>query len=144
MRAPRNLTTDMSDGYPHRDEQGRLVGLTDLLGFLLAGLVAGVVVLLVIDGLLALFGWSDFGSANGWLVVVLPVWLLVEQFRAWRELRGRIAPAVVGVAVGLALGILTTGLVADLPPLASGAVGALVAILAYALIWFYGIRWLRR
>lgn len=121
-----------------------MVGITDLLGFLLAGLVIGVAVLLAIDGILALFDWSRFGNANGWLAAILPVWLLVEQFRAWRELPGRIAPALVGAAVGLALGILATSFVADLPPLASGSVGAFVAVVAYAIIWFYGIRWLRR
>jgi hypothetical protein len=133
----------MSDGGPYRDEKGRLIGLGHLLGFMLAGLVTGLAALLALDAVLALTGVSRFGQANGWLVVILPVWLLVEEFRAWRGQPGRLPPAIVGVAVGLSLGFLATGLARDLPPLASGAIGAAVAVLAYSLIWFYGIRWMR-
>lgn len=132
----------MTAGSQFRDGHGRLVGLGHLLGFALAGFVIGLAALLVLDAVLALTGVSRFGRANGWLAVILPVWLFVEEFRAWRGQPGRMPAALVGVAVGLALGTLANGLASDLPPLASGAIGAAVAILAYSLVWFYGIRWL--
>lgn len=129
-------------GYPHRDEQGRLVGLVDLLGIALAGLVLGVAALLLVEGVLALVGVGRFGQANGWLAAILPVWLFAEEFRAWRGVPGRLACGLVGAAVAIALGALAQGLLQDLPPAVTGAVGAAVAVLGYALIWFYGIRWL--
>jgi hypothetical protein len=146
----------MTAGSQFRDGHGRLVGLGHLLGFALAGFVIGLAALLVLDAVLALTGVSRFGRANGWLAVILPVWLFVEEFRAEgasrgefrqassarRRQPGRVPAALVGVAVGLALGTLANGLAGDLPPLASGAIGAAVAILAYSLVWFYGIRWL--
>jgi hypothetical protein len=132
----------MSEGSQFRDEHGRLVGLGHLFGFVLAGFVVGVAALLVLDTVLALTDVSRFGRANGWLAVILPVWLFVEEFRAWRGQPGRVPPALVGGLLGLALGTLATGLASDLPPLASGAIGAAVAVGAYALVWFYGIRWM--
>lgn len=134
----------MSEASRFRDEHGRLVGLGHLLGFALAGFVLGLAALLLVDAVLAATDVSRFGRANGWLAVILPIWLLVDEFRAWRGQPGRVPVAVVGVALGLALGTLATGAAADLPPLASGAVGAAVAILAYSLVWYYGIRWFAR
>jgi hypothetical protein len=132
----------MSEGSQFRDGHGRLVGLGHLLGFVLAGFVVGLAALLVLDAVLALTGVSRFGRANGWLAVILPVWLFVEEFRAWRGQPGRVPAAFVSAALGLALGTLATGLASDLPPLASGAIGAGVAVAAYGLVWFYGIRWM--
>jgi hypothetical protein len=134
----------VSEARRFRDEHGRVVGVGHLLGFALAGFVLGVAALLLVDAVLAAMDVSRFGRANGWLAVILPVWLLVEEFRAWRGQAGRLPVAAVGVALGLALGTLATALAADLPPLAGGAVGAAVAILAYSLVWYYGIRWFAR
>jgi hypothetical protein len=136
----------MTEGSPgsFRNKQGRLVGLGHLLGFALAGFVIGLAALLVVDAVLAWLDVSRFGRANGWLAVVLPVWLLVDEFRAWRGQPGRFTPAFVGALVALALGSIATGLASRLPPLASGAIGAAVAVLAYSLVWFYGIRWAGR
>jgi hypothetical protein len=134
----------MSEANRYRDEHGRVVGIGHLLGFALAGFVLGVAALLLVDTVLAAVNVSRFGRANGWLAVILPVWLLVEDFRAWRGQPGRLPVAVVGVALGLALGTLGAGLAGGLPPLGSGAVGAAVAILSYSLVWYYGIRWFAR
>lgn len=128
-----------------RDARGRVTSLGALLGFTLAGLVTGVAALVVIDAVTALLGRGDFGHANGWLAVVLPVWLFIlEELRAWRGVTGRLVLAGSGLLVGLALGLVAANAVAELPPLGSGAVGAAVASLAYAVYWYHGIRWLAR
>lgn len=128
-----------------RDEHGRVKTLSALLGFTLAGLVTGVVALAVIDVATASLGRGDFGHANGWLAVILPVWLFIlEELRAWRGVTGRLVLAGSGLLVGLALGLLAADAVAALPPLGSGAVGAAVASVAYAVYWYHGIRWLAR
>lgn len=128
-----------------RDEHGRVKTLSALLGFTLAGLVTGVVALAVVDVATASLGRGDFGHANGWLAVILPVWLFIlEELRAWRGVTGRLVLAGSGLLVGLALGLLAADAVAALPPLGSGAVGAAVASVAYAVYWYHGIRWLAR
>jgi hypothetical protein len=129
-------------GAPRRDAQGRLVRASDLLGLTLAGFAVGIVALVLFDGVFALLGFGDFGRANGWLAVILPGWLFVEDFRAWRYGPARVVAALVAAATGVALGLLAAGLAGGLPALASGGTGALVASVAYALIWFYGVRWL--
>jgi hypothetical protein len=126
--------------FPRRDAEGRIVAARDLLAMTLAGAVAGAAALLVFDGLFALLGLGTFGDVNGWLAVILPTMLLVEDFRAWRDERVRILVAVVGAALGIGAGLLAAGLAGDLPSLASGSVGAVVFTATYALIWFYGVR----
>ncbi len=160
----------MSAGNQFRDDDGRLASLGHLLGFALAGFVIGLAALVVLDLVLALTGVSRFGRANGVLAVILPVWLFVEEFRAEGASRGRfrqassaesasrgrfrqassagrgqpgrVPAALVGIAVSLALGILAGAITGGLPPLASGAITAAVGILAYSVVWFYGIRWM--
>jgi hypothetical protein len=142
------LLADMADrkspSFPRRDEHGRVVGLVDLLALTAASLVTGFVVLLVIDAAGALVGWGEFGQASGWLLLILPAWLFImEELRAWREVPGRLVVAVSGGLLGIALGLLVTGVMPG-PPLVSSGVGAAVAALAYAVYWFHGIRWLAR
>jgi hypothetical protein len=48
----------------------------------------------------------------------------------------------VSAAIAVGLGLVAAGLVGDLPPIVSGGVGAVVAVLGYAPLWFIGIRWL--
>jgi hypothetical protein len=134
--------------YPRRDAQGRVARLPDLLGTVLAGVVIGVLVLVVIDLVVAGIGSGRFGGANGWLALVLPAWLFVEEFRAWRGGPARWAAAGVATAVALALGLLAAGIAgraaADLPALVGGAIAAVTAAVAYSVIWFLGVRWLDR
>jgi hypothetical protein len=135
---------DRSDRFPRRDEAGRVVGLADLLALTLAGLLTCVAVLLVVDGSGALLGWGRFGQASGWLALILPAWLfLIEELRAWREVRGRHVVAVSGGLAAMALGLLVAGVTPG-PPLVSSGAGAAVAAVAYAVYWFHGIRWLAR
>lgn len=152
--------------YPRRDEDGRVTRLPDLLGVTLAGLVIGLLALVLLDGVFTLVGLGRFGRTSGWLVVILPAWLFVEEFRAWGgrppqragAVRGqpaepdlppapgpaRVAAALVAAAVGVAAGLLVAGTVATLAPLWTGAIAGAVFAWSYALIWFLGIRWLTR
>jgi hypothetical protein len=132
--------TSRTPSFPRRDADGRIEYVVDLLGITLAGLVLGVLILLVIDGGAALLGLGTFGRASGWLAAVLPGWLFIEEVRAWRGVRWRLLLTLVAALVAVLLGIIAAGTASFLPPLASGAVGATVAAVAYALVWFYGIR----
>jgi hypothetical protein len=129
--------------FPRRDADGRVVHLAELLAWVGTGLVVGFVALLAVDGVAALLGAGRFGQLSGWLAGILPVWLFVEEFRAWRA-----APARIGMALGCGLlaGVLgfaaAAGVSAALPPLGSGAVGAAISAFLYATLWYVGIRWL--
>jgi hypothetical protein len=136
--------SEVESRFPRRDADGRIVNLADLLGVTLAGLVVGVLALILFDLALALIGARQFGRANGWLAVILPVWLFVEEFRAWPSGPARIVAAFVATAVGVTAGLLAAGLARAVPPLWSGAFAAAVFALVYAVIWMFGVRWLAR
>jgi len=132
-----------SERRPRRDAAGRLVTVGDLLGVALAGLVSGVVVLLVFEGVMSLARAFDFGSSSGWLALILPVWLFTEEFRAWRAVPARILGALgCGVLAGVIGFSASVAAAHALPPLGSGAVGAAISAFLYALLWYVGIRWL--
>jgi hypothetical protein len=137
------MTETQSERRPRRDADGRLVTIGDLLGVALAGLVTGIVVLLVFEGIMSLARAFDFGSSSGWLALILPVWLFTEEFRAAGYGAYRIVVAALGAGFGIAVGMTLAGLAATtFPPLVSGAVGALGLTVVYCLVWFYGLRWL--
>lgn len=132
-----------SERRPRRDADGRLVTVGDLLGVAFAGLVTGIVVLLVFEGIMSLARAFDFGSSSGWLTLILPVWLFTEEFRAAGYGAYRIVVAALAAGFGIAVGMTLAGLAAAaFPPLVSGAVGALGLTVVYCLVWFYGLRWL--
>lgn len=118
--------------------------MADLLGVVLAGLVIGGLTLVLFDWAVTFLNTGQFGRANGWLAVILPAWLFVEEFRAWGPGPARVAAALVAAAVGITAGLLAAGAAHALPPLASGALAAAVFALSYAVIWFFGVRWLAR
>jgi hypothetical protein len=145
--------------FPRRDAAGRVRSLAELVVAAGLGTVVGLVALTVVEGILALIGLTDFGSASGWLAVILPALLYFDDVRAWRGSREptpergtseaevkpgrhglRFLVALVGLAVAVGAGLLAAGLVSALPPMLSGAVGALVAALVYAPVWFLGVR----
>ncbi|HEU4346652.1 MAG TPA: hypothetical protein VFR35_02570 [Actinoplanes sp.] len=137
------MTDTRKERRPRRDADGRLATLPDLAGVALAGLVCGVVVLLVFEGVMSLVRLSEFGDASGWIALILPVWLFTEEFRAAGRRGYRIVVAALGAGFGVAVGMTLAGLAASLfPPLVSGAVGALGLTVVYCGIWFYGLRWL--
>jgi hypothetical protein len=130
--------------FPRRDTHRRIVNARDLAAVSLAGAVAGAVVLVLLDGLFALLGLGDFGRVNGWLAVVLPVMIFVEEFRAWRGAKGRVAVALVAAALGALAGLIVAGLAGalpgDLPRPVPGALAAATLAVVYSLVWYYGIR----
>ncbi len=128
-------------GYPRRDADGRLAGIGDLLGVTLAALVVGLLAVLVFDAGFALLGRGEFGRSSGWLAALVPGWLFVEEFRAAFG-AARVVVAVVATAVAVAAGLLAAGLAAELPTLVGGAAGVAAFAVVYALVWFYGMRWL--
>ena len=130
--------------FPRRDDRGRIAGISDLLAMTMAGVVAGAVVLLLFDAVFAMLGLGKFGAINGWLAVVLPAMVLVEDFRAWRGERARIPVALLGGALGIAAGLIASGLAADLPGVASGAIGVAVFTVVYTVMWYHGMRTLAR
>ena len=134
------MTETTSERRPRRDADGRLATFPDLVGVALAGLVTGVVVLLVFEALMSLTRLSEFGDASGWLAVILPAWLFTEEFRAAGFGAYRVVVAILGAGFGLAAGM--TLAAGPFPPLVSGAVGALTLTVVYCLVWFYGLRWL--
>ena len=137
------MTETRSERRPRRDADGRLVTIGDLLGVALAGLVCGVVVMLLFEGALSLLRMSEFGDTSGWLALILPVWLFTEEFRAAQYGAYRVVVALLGAGFGVALGMTLAGLAAPaFPPLASGAIGAAGLTVVYCLVWFYGLRWL--
>jgi hypothetical protein len=136
---------EKSERRPRRDSDGRLATFPDLVGTALAGLLAGFVVLLVVEGVLFLVRLSDFGDASGWIALVLPVWLFTEEFRAARWGADRVVVGLLGAGFGVAAGMTLAGLAAKtFPALVSGAAGALALTVVYSALWFYGLRYMRR
>ncbi|ASW53196.1 hypothetical protein [Plantactinospora sp. KBS50] len=131
-------------GFPERDGDGRITRLSHLLGIGLAGVVVGVLALVVFDWGFATIGAGRFGHANGWLAAVLPAWLYLDDFRAWDRGVARVVAALFAAALGILAGLLAAAAVAGLPALWSGGLAAAVFAIVYALIWFVGVRWLRR
>lgn len=137
------MTDAKSERRPRRDPNGRLATFGDLVGTMLAGLVTGVVLVLILEAILSATRISHFGDTSGWLAVILPVWLFIEEFRAQGSGTNRIVVAVLAAGFGVATGLSAAGLAAtDFPQLVSGFVGAAVLALVYCLVWFYGLRWL--
>ena len=135
--------TEKAPSRPRRDADGRLATFPDLLGVALAGLACGLAILLVFEGVMSLARLSEFGDASGWIALILPVWLFVEEFRAVRWGAHRVVVGLLGAGFGLAVGMTLAGLAAGpFPPLVSGAVGALGLTVVYCAVWFYGLRWL--
>ncbi|MEV1145081.1 hypothetical protein [Micromonospora sp. NPDC049799] len=136
--------TEQRSGFPRRDAEGRVLSLGDLLGVGLAGLVVGLVALVLFDFAFVSFGAGEFGRANGWLAVILPAWLYWDDFRAWEFGAARVAAALAAGVLAGAAGLAVAGLVAGAPPLLSGGLGAAAFTLGYAVVWFPGVRWLAR
>jgi hypothetical protein len=120
-----------------------VVSFSDLFAAGLAALLLSLGIVFVIDLAAVAFG-DRFGRSSGWLALVLPCWLFVEEFRAWRGVPGRVGVAALAALVALPMGLSAAFAVNYLPALLSGGVGAAVTILAYLTMWFFGIRWLAR
>ncbi|KAB1914670.1 MULTISPECIES: hypothetical protein [unclassified Micromonospora] len=137
-------TEEQQRSFPRRDAEGRILTLGDLLGVSLAGLVIGVLALVLFEWAFATMGAGRFGRTNGWLAVILPLWLFWDDFRAWEFGAARVLAALAGIALGVLAGLLAAGLAAGLPALVSGALAAAVFTVVYAVVWFHGVHWLAR
>jgi hypothetical protein len=137
------MTDTKSVRRPRRDPSGRLATIGDLVGTALAGLVTGIVLLLLLEAVLSVTHVSQFGRTSGWLTVILPVWLFTEEFRAVGYGYQRVLVAALGAGFGVATGLTMASVAAlQFPVLISGMVGAGTCIVVYCLVWFYGLRWL--
>jgi hypothetical protein len=136
----------VAETFPRRDEDGRVISVRELLVATALGTAVGMIALLVIDGALALLSLGDFGQASGWLAMILPGLLFFDDLRGWRGHGIRFLVALVAAGVGIGLGLIAAAVLADadrhIPPLVTGGVGALIAGLVYAFVWFVGVRWL--
>jgi hypothetical protein len=130
--------------FPRRDAAGRVLSLAELVAASALGVLVGLAALALIDGIIALLGFGDFGDASGWLTLILPALVFFDDLRAWSGHGVRFLVAVVAAGVGIGLGLIAAGLVSGLPPMLGGSVGAVVAAVVYAVVWFVGIRWLTR
>ena len=142
--AKSDMTEAKGERRPRRDANGRLATFGDLVGTMLAGLVTGVVLVLILEAVLSVTRISHFGDTSGWLAVILPVWLFVEEFRAAKQSGAyRVVVAVLAGGFAVAAGLILAGLAAtDFPQLVSGFVGAAGFASVYCVVWFYGLRWL--
>ena len=137
------MTEAQSERRPRRDPNGRLATFGDLVGTCLAGLVTGIVLVLILEAVLSVTRVSHFGDTSGWLAVILPVWLFTEEFRAAKFGAYRVVVGVLAAGFAVAAGLSLAGLAAlDFPRLVSGFVGAAGFAVVYCLVWFYGLRWL--
>jgi uncharacterized PurR-regulated membrane protein YhhQ (DUF165 family) len=137
------MTEAQSERRPRRDANGRLATFGDLVGTCLAGLVTGIVLVLILEAVLSVTRVSRFGDTSGWLAVILPVWLFIEEFRAEKYGASRVVVAGLSAGFAVATGLSVAGLAAvDFPRLVSGFAGAAVFAVVYCLVWFYGLRWL--
>jgi len=137
------MTDAKSERRPRRDANGRLATIGDLVGTCLAGLVTGIVLVLILEAVLSVTRISHFGATSGWLAVILPVWLFTEEFRAEKFGAPRVVVAVLAAGFAVATGVSVAGLAAaDFPRLVSGFAGAAVFAVVYCVVWFYGLRWL--
>ena len=138
------MSETQSARRPRRDATGRLATIGDLVGTALAGLVTGAVLLLVLEAVLSLTRISEFGATSGWLAIILPVWLFVEEFRAEGFGAPRVVVAILAAGFGVAAGMSLAGFAASQfsITLVSGLFGAVGLTVVYCLVWFYGLRWL--
>ncbi|GAA2510631.1 hypothetical protein [Pilimelia columellifera] len=133
------MTEPTTARFPRRDEHRRIVALTDLTALLLAAVVAGAAVLIVLDLAFQALGGARFGQESGWLAVVAPLMIIVEEFRTWSGW-ARVPVALLAATVAFLASLVVVALADGLPPLASGALGAAAFALVYAPLWFHGVR----
>lgn len=136
------MTTSGQKVFPRRDADGRVVSLVELLAASVLGTLTGLAVLAVVEIVLALLSLSAFGDGSGWLAVILPSLLFFDDLRAWRGHGVRFVVAIVAAVIAIIVGLAAATVANVLPPMLSGAVGAVVAVVVYCPLWFLGIRWL--
>jgi hypothetical protein len=133
-------TGPAKQSFPRRDANGRVISVSEMIIAVVAWVAAVTVVIIGVDGIASAAGRSAFGHISGWPAAILAVWLFIEDFRAWRIGPARFGVALVAAALGALGGTVLVSVLDSVPPLFAGALGALLACLIYATVWFYGIR----
>lgn len=137
---------DAKDGdnqpkFPHRDDAGRVILLTELLAYALMMLAIGVILLGIVDVLFQVFGFGDFGQTSGWIAGTLVAFFYADDFRAHKSNRFRwlilLASVVLAFFAGMAV---FTQLPLYWMPLVNGALGVTTSALVYGILWFTGVR----
>jgi hypothetical protein len=128
--------------YPPRDAEGRIATFGDMIGGVIFGIVICFILLVAIDGLFTLLGAGRFGGVSGWLIGILPVWMFIEDFRAWRGVPARIAVMLIAGALGLLVGVVISAHLTHMRPGFAGSISVTVTCLIYAVLWYFGIRYL--
>jgi hypothetical protein len=128
------------DTFPRRDADGRYVSLVELTVVAVVGALVSFGAVALIDWLMSLADLGTFGAASGWLAAVLPIFVFLDDFRAWRDTgKGRWIAAAVAIPLSVGAGLVLAGTV-DAVALISGAVGALTLVVFYSVLWFIGVR----
>ncbi|SDE39688.1 hypothetical protein [Glycomyces harbinensis] len=130
----RDEALDRPAGSPKAESLGQLMGTA------LAYFVMGAGVLVVIDLVFVLPTGRSFGQTSGWIAALPTVWAFTEQFRRYAG-AARWGLMLIGVLLGLGAG-LAVALIAPpaWPPMLSGGLGGLAAVLVYGPLWYTGIR----
>src|SRR5262249_8951709 len=101
--------------FPARDGAGRIATVRDMVVGVVAWVAGGGGLLIALAGLVSLAA-GGFGHISGWIAGALAVLMFIEDFRAWRVGPGRIAVALLGVALGALAGIVLVGQLGTVMP----------------------------
>lgn len=113
--------------------------LVHLLGTVLAYVVMGTAALAVIDLLFIVAAGGEFGNVSGWVGAVPAVFVFNQRFKRYQG-SSRWAVALIAIVLGLGAGVAATVFMpATWAPLATGAIGGLVAAFVYSVLWHAGI-----
>jgi hypothetical protein len=111
--------------------------LPELLAAGTGGVVIGAVLVAAVDGLFALAGLGRFGDASGMFAALPAAFVYYDEYRKLRRTGMALLCAVLAVVLGAGAGYAVSGAA---PPLVSGAVAALAAVVVYALLWHAGTK----
>ena len=140
-RAAEEKNGDNQPKFPQRDDEGRVMLLTELLAYALLMLAIGVILLGIVDVLFMVFGFGAFGQTSGWIAGTLVAFFFVDDFRANKSTRFRwpilLASLVLAFFAGMAV---FTQLPLYWLPLVNGALGVTTAALVHGILLFTGVR----
>jgi hypothetical protein len=106
--------------------------LPELLAAAVGGVVLGAGLVAAVDAAFSMTGLGTFGDLSGMFAAFPAVFILYEEYRIRRRTALALLCAVLALVVGTGVGYLVSGAA---PPLVSGAVAALAAVVVYVLLW---------
>jgi hypothetical protein len=101
------------------------------------GVLVGAAFVAAIDGVFALAGLGRFGDLSGMFAALPAVFVLFEEYRKERRPALALLCAALALVIGTGAGYAVSGAA---PPLVSGAVAALAAVVVYVVLWYVGSR----